>query len=178
MGRDKAFLQVRGVPLIERVLQVLRGVFRDIFIVTNAPDRYAGLYTTLVIDALDTPGPLTGIYSGLLHSPNEYAFVVACDMPFLNSGLISYLAGLAGGVDIVTPSVSGRPEPLHAVYRRGLLPVIERMVVDNKLKIQDLFTASRVRYVTEAELDRFDPARRSFFNLNTPQEYEEALCAD
>ncbi len=178
MGADKAFLKVAGVPMIERVLQSLRKVFQNIIIVTNAPHLYTQYDAVLVTDALEQRGPLTGIYSGLSQAATKYGFVVACDMPFLNPNLISYMAGLAGGEDIVVPLFEGRPEPLHAVYSRNLLPVMEMQIKQEKRKIQDIFTGRSVRYVTDREIGRFDPSRRSFVNLNTPGEYEEASCAD
>ncbi len=178
MGADKAFLKVSGVPLIEHVLRSLKEVFQNIIIVTNAPERYTDYSVKVVGDAVEIRGPLTGIYSGLLQSSDEYNFVVACDMPFLNSRLISYLAGLAAGHDIVVPSIGGRPEPLHAVYRRGLITVIEKEIKQDRRRIQGIFGQAKVRYVTEDEIDRFDPSRKSFKNLNTPEEYEEAACAD
>ncbi len=178
MGADKSFLKVAGVPLIERVLGSMKAVFTDIIIVTNAPERYAALGVKTVSDVLDVRGPLTGIYSGLVQSSDEYNFVVACDMPFLNSRLLSYMAGLAAGYDIVVPSIAGQVEPLHAVYRRGLTTIIENELSHDRKRIRDIYKRATVRYVTEEEVDRFDPARNSFKNLNTPQEYEEAACAD
>ncbi len=178
MGTDKSFLKVGGVPLIERVLRSMKAVFPDIIIVTNAPERYAAYGVKTVSDVLDARGPLTGIYSGLLQSPDEYNFVVACDMPFLNARLLSYMAGLAAGYDIVVPSIGGQVEPLHAVYRKGLTTVIENELNHDRKRIRGIFGQANVRYVTQEEIDRFDPARKSFKNLNTPQEYEEAACAD
>jgi molybdopterin-guanine dinucleotide biosynthesis protein A len=178
MGRDKAFLKVAGIPLIEHVLRALKDVFQDIIVVTNTPHLYAAYGVRVVSDAFDKRGPLTGIYSGLLRSADAYGFVVACDMPFLNPRLIAYLAGLAPGHDAVVPAVGGLCEPLHAVYSRDLLPVIEEQIRRERQRIQELFGGLRVRYVPEEEIDRFDPARKSFKNLNTPQEYEEAACAD
>jgi molybdopterin-guanine dinucleotide biosynthesis protein A len=178
MGMDKAFLKLDGIPMIEHVLRSLKAVCRDIIIVTNSPQSYEAYEATVVTDAFDMRGPLTGIYSGLLKSTAEYNFVVACDMPFLNAGLMAYMAGLAEGYDIVVPAVNGMFEPLHAVYRKGLVPVIEAQLMRNRQRIQELYGKQRVRYVAEEEIDRFDPARKSFKNLNTPQEYEEAACAD
>ena len=178
MGMDKAFLKLDGIPMIEHVLRSLKAVCRDIIIVTNSPQSYEAYEATVVTDAFDMRGPLTGIYSGLLKSTDEYNFVVACDMPFLNPGLMAYMAGLAEGYDIVVPAVGGMFEPLHAVYRKGLVPVIEAQLMRNRQRIQELYGKQRVRYVAEEEIDRFDPARKSFENLNTPQEYEEAACAD
>ena len=178
MGADKAFLKLDGVPMIEHVLRSLKAVCRNIIIVTNSPRSYEAYPVAVVTDAFNTRGPLTGIYSGLLKSTDEYNFVVACDMPFLNPGLIAYMAGLAEGYDMVVPAVGGMFEPLHAVYRKGLAPVIEAQIMQQNQRIRELFVNQRVRYVAEEEIDRFDPARRSFKNLNTPQEYEEAACAD
>jgi molybdenum cofactor guanylyltransferase len=178
MGRDKAFLMLAGVPMIERVMRALKAVCRDIIIVTNSPRLYKAYGVSVVTDAFNVRGPLTGIYSGLKKSADEYNFVVACDMPFLNPRLLAYMGSLAGGYDIVVPKVGGMLEPLHAVYRKGLLPVIEAQITRYEQQIRVLFEKQRVRYVVDQEVDRFDPARTSFKNLNTPQEYEEAACAD
>jgi molybdopterin-guanine dinucleotide biosynthesis protein A len=178
MGTDKAFLKVAGVPLIEHVLQSLQSVFHDIIIVTNAPERYAAYRVNVVTDAFDTRGPLTGIYTGLMRSSTEYNFIVACDMPYLNPALISYMAGLVEGHDVVVPSIDGLLEPLHAVYRKRLIPLIEEQIKHDRRRIRELFDQVQMRYVTEQEIDRFDPKRTSFKNLNTPRDYEEAACVD
>ncbi len=178
MGADKAFLRVAGVPMIERVLRSLQSVFDDVIIVTNNPEQYAAYRVKIVTDEIAARGPLTGIYTGLLRSEDEYNFIVACDMPFLNSDLISYMAGTAEGHDVVIPSIDGRLEPLHALYRKRLIPLIEDQIRHDQRSIRGLFGQVRMRYVTEQEIDRFDPGRKSFKNLNTPQDYEEAACAD
>ncbi len=178
MGKDKAFLKLVGAPIIEHVLSALRDVVDRIIIVTNSPQAYAACDAEVVTDALEKRGPLTGIYTGLLHSSDEYNIVVACDMPFLSPRLLSYMAGLGRGYDVVIPRIGEMIEPLHAVYRRGLLPVIEGRIRRDARQIRGIFSEARVRYVTAEEIDQFDPKRRSFKNLNTPEEYEEATCSD
>jgi molybdopterin-guanine dinucleotide biosynthesis protein A len=96
----------------------------------------------------------------------------------LNSGLIWYMAKEAEGYDVVVPDIRGKVEPLHAVYHKRLLPLIESQIRRDSRQIQKIFEAVKVRRVTEEEIDRFDPERRSFINLNTPKEYEEAVCLD
>jgi FdhD protein len=178
MGTDKAFLKLAGLPLISHVLKALGTITDRIIIVTNAPAAYASFDALLVQDVFDKRGPLTGIYSGLLAAKDTYSIVVACDMPFLSPGLISYMAGLAEGYDVVVPQIAGRVEPLHAIYSKGLLPLIEKRLQQDARQIQGLFSEARVRYVTAPEIDRYDPERRSFKNLNTPEEYKEATCLD
>ncbi len=178
MGADKAFLDIDGRPMIEHILALFAGLFKKTIIVTNTPDRYRNYGVEVTSDALDIRGPLTGIYSGLLRSTDEYNFVAACDMPFLNPRLISYMGEIAAGQDAVVPKFNGFLEPLHAIYRRGLLPIMETQIRKQDRRIRGLFDHIQVRYVTEEEIVRFDPLKRSFRNLNTPKEYKEAVCSD
>jgi molybdopterin-guanine dinucleotide biosynthesis protein A len=178
MGSDKAFLQFGGTSLIERVLNVFLAQFDQTIIVTNAPERYAGFRVRVYKDALDVKGPLTGIYTGLLHSRTDHCFVTACDMPFLNPRLITYMADVAGDFDAVVPLVNGYPEPLHAIYHRRTLPLIQDSLSKGDGKISRLYEKVRVRYLSDDEIAYYDPERQSFKNLNTPAEYKEALCSD
>jgi len=178
MGADKAFLTLAGRPLIEHVLDVFQGLFEKTLIVTNSPQDYAAYGVPLVSDALAVHGPLTGIYSGMLHTADEYYFVAACDMPYLNAELISFMARSATGYDAVVPNAGGLIEPLHAVYGKSLFPVIEQHLRQKSRRIRDIFMNASVRYITAEEIERFDPQQRSFINLNTPVEYKEAVCSD
>lgn len=178
MGKDKSFLPLAGKPVIECIIKILKPLFGSVIIVSNSPERYFGYGVVVVKDALDIRGPLTGIYTGLMHSGDEHIFVSGCDMPFLNPELIVYMQRQAGGFDAVVPVVGGLLEPLHAIYHRRLAPFIEKSIRDGRLKIQPIFEHVNVRYITEGEIDRIDPSRRSFINLNTPEEYKEASCSD
>jgi molybdenum cofactor guanylyltransferase len=178
MGTDKAFLEIDGRPLVEHILNLFSTLFTRTIVVTNTPDRYRNYGVEVTSDALDIRGPLTGIYSGLLRSSDEYNFIAACDMPFLNPRLIAYMGEIAVGQDAVIPMFDGFLEPLHAIYRKGILPAIEAQIRKQDRRIRGLFDHIQVRYVTEEEIVRFDPLKRSFRNLNTPKEYKEAVCSD
>lgn len=178
MGRDKAFLEFRGRPLVERAINALKGICGAVVVVTNSPERYAPYEVTVAPDAFAIRGPLTGIYTGMTASDDEYHIVVACDMPFLHAGLLAFMAREAGGYDAAVPRIGGLLEPLHAVYHRRLLPDIEALLKKDRRRIQELFEGKNVRFITESEVERYDPLHRSFINLNTPQEYQEASCSD
>jgi molybdopterin-guanine dinucleotide biosynthesis protein A len=85
---------------------------------------------------------------------------------------------ISAGQDAVVPAFNGFLEPLHAIYRRGLLSTLETQLRKHDRRIRGLFDHIQVRYVTEEEIVRFDPLKRSFRNLNTPEEYKEAVCSD
>ncbi|MEK6744104.1 MAG: molybdenum cofactor guanylyltransferase [Nitrospirota bacterium] len=178
MGRDKAFLDIDGRPMIAHILDVFSKLFERIIVVTNMPDRYRNYDVDVTGDVLDIRGPLTGIYSGLLRSTDEYNFVAACDMPFLNPRLISYMGKIAAGQDAVVPQFNGFLEPLHAIYSKRTLSTIESHIRSNERRIYPIFDHLDVRYLTEDEIHRFDPDRRSLKNINTPEEYKEAVCLD
>ena len=98
-------------------------------------------------------------------------FVVACDMPRLAPDLIRHLCSLADGTDVVVPEGEGGIEPLHAVYRRGVLPAVEDALRNGQCRVVSFFDRVRVRRVPLAEVERIDPDLRAFRNINTPEEY-------
>jgi molybdopterin-guanine dinucleotide biosynthesis protein A len=84
------------------------------------------------------------------------------------------MLGLREGFDLVVPRLDGLVEPLHAVYARSCLAPMERLLEQGKKRINALFGLVRVRYVEADEIDRFDPRRLSFFNVNTRADLERA----
>jgi molybdopterin-guanine dinucleotide biosynthesis protein A len=153
LGRDKAFLQVNGRPLIEQIV-----------------DKVAQLSDEVIIVAND----LDGIFSGLKAATKRHALVVACDMPLLSLSLLRYMRGLAPGYDVVIPRVGTLTEALHAIYSQDCLPFIERQLRAMDLRISHFFTHVRVRYVDQEEIDLFDPGHLSFFNINSQADLARA----
>jgi molybdopterin-guanine dinucleotide biosynthesis protein A len=97
-------------------------------------------------------------------------FFVACDMPFLSGGLIRHMVEVREDFDAVVPRMGWMLEPLHALYSKQCLPLIEEAVMKDEHQIIKCFAAMRVRFVDEEELRLWDPELRSFFNINKPQD--------
>ena len=178
LGRDKAVEPVGGEPLIQRVISALSHVSSQIVVVVNEPGRAKALAlpesTTAAVDIYPNKGSLGGIYTGLSAAGCDWAFVVSCDMPFLDTRLLSHMSSLRDGYDVVAPVIDDRPEPTHALYHKVCLPHIRRQLEAGELKISGFFEEVRVRYVPQAELDRIDPAHLSFFNVNTQEDLDRA----
>ncbi len=170
MGTNKALLKVRGRPLIEGVIGTLKPLFREVAIVANDPAAYAGLGVPIWPDAVTGKGALGGIYTALSRSAFAQIFCIACDMPFPSPAVISLLAGLAPGYDVVVPKTGSGYEPLHAVYGKSCLPSIRTMLSEGRLKVDLLFPGVRSRVVEEAELRALDSDLRCFLNVNTQEE--------
>lgn len=177
MGQDKRFLSLDGRSLLERTLSVLEQACEEILIVVARPAPELGwLRHRVVTDAVPNSGSLGGLYTGLLEAAAPRIFAVACDMPFLSTKAISYLADRDSAADIVMPQLETGLQPLHAIYHKRCLPAIEGMLSRRSLTIHDLVKAPdlRVRLVAEAELKAIDPLLQSFMNINTPEDLERA----
>lgn len=174
MLHNKAFLQMGQKSIIEREIEVLSTFFSRIIVVTNTPENHEHLRVSLVSDVVPGKGPLGGIYSGLMAPKDKYNFVVSCDLPFLNAGLISYMIELTEGHDIVVPRLNGLVEPLHAIYSKHCLIPIKRQLDRNELKIQSFFGEVKVRYIRENEIKKYDPKGIAFFNVNTEEDLGKA----
>lgn len=168
MGVDKALLVLDGERLVDRAAARLGAVAAPVLLACGARAlTVAGCST--VADMVAGAGPLGGIAAGLRVSPHRLLAVVAVDMPWLDAAL---LAGLAAawrpGDDAVVP-LSGRgPEPLHAVYARSALAVLEEALGAGRLRIQDALGGLRVRTVDAAELAGDIATARFALNLNRP----------
>jgi molybdopterin-guanine dinucleotide biosynthesis protein A len=170
MGQNKAFLKIQGERIIDRIKRIFVDLFDEVLLVTNSPRDYLDLNLRTVTDLYREQGALGGVFTGLFHASFPHAFVVACDMPFLQPALISYLAGMSPGYDIVIPRTEDGLQPLHAVYSRKCLPFMEDLLCRGRLKILDFFPRVKKKEVPAEEIIPFDPQMVSFFNLNTPED--------
>ena len=180
LGRDKAVEPFGGQPLIRRAIERIEAITGEIVVVAADAARAEALPLDaehrVAVDLYADCGSLGGIYSGLSAATNQWGLVVACDMPFLNRQLFEHMASLRGGYDAVVPMPGEYPEPTHALYSRTCLPHIDAKLRAKDLKISGFFDDVNVRYVSESEVQLFDPELRSFFNVNSPEDLARALA--
>lgn len=178
LGRSKALEVINGKGLIERVIERLRPVTERVLIVTSREQAdLPGIPGAEVLtDVYPGAGPLGGIYTGLLASESSHSIAVACDMPFLNTGLLRHMVGLCRGFDAVVPRwENGVIETLHAVYSRSCLEIMKMRLENKQLRITSFLNEVRVRYIEEAECRRFDPELLTFLNINQQSDLEKAI---
>lgn len=193
MGSPKALLLFDGEPLVVHVARTLRSLFGDIVVVGGPGEEFVELLrllssqpnklnqpnepkVTLVRDEIAHQGPVGGIYYGLSVAAGEFCFVTSCDVPFLSARLISYLVSQISDYDVVAPYWQERFQPLCAVYRKSVTPLLKEQLDRGELRPIFLYEKVRTRKVTEAEIRRFDPEGSSFFNMNSPEDYRAALA--
>ena len=179
LGKNKLLQVVGGRPLLQRVIDSLDPIADSILVVSgqgqpSPPVEALHARVSFASDIYPRKGALGGIYTGLSVSETIHSLVVAADMPFLNPALLSFLMDAAAGFDVVMPRLQGLIHPLHAVYSRACLPAIREKLERGQLQIRTILPLVRVRYVEEAEIDGLDPGYLSFFNINTPDDLDEA----
>ena len=175
MGTSKALLPFDDEPLIVHIVRRLQPLFGDIVVVAAPAQELPSMPVTLVRDDVAYQGPVGGIYYGLRAARDDAAFVTSCDSAFIAPPLIAHLLSLSTGWDVVVPRWGERFQPLFAVYRRTVLPHLADQLAKEELRPVYLFDKVRTRIVDEDELRRFDPDGASFFNMNSPADYAEAL---
>jgi molybdopterin-guanine dinucleotide biosynthesis protein A len=185
MGTDKAILAVGADdrPMLAMVLERLSNVAADVMVVGGDHEHYAQFGARVVPDTYRDVGTLGGIHAAISQGTHEYCFVVACDMPFLNTALLAHMARTPRDFDVLVPMLPGVSrqgghgvvfQTLHAIYSKQCLPPIERQIASGNRQVVGFFQDVRLRTVGEDEVRAFDPTLRSFFNANTPQLLAEA----
>lgn len=172
--RNKALLDLGRRSIIARTVELFRRLFEEVLIIANAPEPYRSLGCPLVSDILPGNDSLGGLHTGLVAASNRHAFFAACDMPFLNEKLIRRQTAGCEGYDVVIPVTTYGYQPMHSVYSKNCIGPIERQIARGDLKIVRFFPEVRVREFGLQEIRDLDPEELSFFNVNTPVDWERA----
>lgn len=170
MGRDKAWIDLGdGRPIVRRVIDVLRAVADEVFLVAN-DERYRTLGLRVVPDRFPDGGALGGIATGVGAATCDRVLVAACDMPLLSAEVFRLLVERSMGYDAVVPRIGGELETMHALYTKACLGPIERALAGGKMRVISFFGDVRVLELGEDELRIVDPDLESFVNVNTPDD--------
>lgn len=177
MGENKALKRFAGQILIDRMVNRLRPLARELLITTNQPELFDFIELPLIPDLIPGKGALGGLYTAIASAHQPLVGVVACDMPFINARLLGVERDLlvSQGVDVVIPRLATGLEPLHAIYRQETcIPPIRAALDSDSLRLVSWFSAVRVYEMLPEEIVKVDPEFRSFTNVNTPEEFRQA----
>ena len=197
MGENKALMQLGDDSLIGHVIHRMHRVTDELLLITNSPTEYRHLGVSMPGDIFPDTGALGGIYTGLTHASHDATLCVACDSPFLEPKLLTYLVSVLGEYDAVMPHTYsmqipfyrnkdiGVTNPSHstdqitlqtlcAVYSKRCLSIIELMLRESELRVHAMAERAHIKRVSPEVWQRFDSEGMSFFNINTPQDFERA----
>ncbi len=155
MGKPKAWLPFAGELMLHRVVRILSGVVNPIVVVAAPEQEVPPLpeKITLLRDKVKGKGPLQGLAMGLewLQGKAEAAYVSSCDVPFLRPAFMLRMVDLLGDHKICVPKIGDYHHPLAAVYRTEIIPVVERLIAEDRLRPFYLFQEVPTRIVEACE---------------------------
>lgn len=172
-GREKYFFPIQGTTFLDRLIETLTPMMDEVVLVardTEQCERFSSFPTARVtVDRRRGLGPIGGLHAGALTATGDALFVVACDMPLVNSDVVEYLFSLLDERDAVIPCWREEMlEPLHAVYRRA--PLCQYLKNHQELSLRAMIRSLDCRYISVDSLRRFDPELRTFTNINRVDE--------
>ena len=175
MGRDKASLPMNGKDLLTHALELINQVCSPLFISLRpgqeVPPKTALHGATAIHDQYGEIGPLGGILSALNAYPDPPWLVLAVDLPRLDRHTLEYLITHRDPGKPFT-AYRGRndlPEPLCAIYEP-----------QSRAILMDYFSNARILsprkiFIEEKAHLLSPPNPEALDNVNTPEEFEEAL---
>jgi molybdopterin-guanine dinucleotide biosynthesis protein A len=180
-GTDKALAQLGGETMLARMCGLLSEVTGGVNVVASVTS-YSGVDAQMVADRWPGEGPLGGIVTALEDARESErralrCLIVSCDMPFLTAEWLQYLCAHAASsaAQIVVPRSAQGLEPLCACWSTDAAETLHGLFEAGVRKVTEVFEHSKTEILDEAHWKRFDSAGRLFWNMNTPQDYQEAL---
>ena len=177
MGQEKALLPFLGIPLIERVIARVEHLADEMLITTNAPAGFRYLGLPLFPDLIPNRGALGGLYTALSTTKHPMVAVIACDMPFVNTGILTACGEILRTTlaDAAIPRTEHGLEPLHAVYRRAsCLPTVKAALDADQWRVIAWHKNALIHELSAEHFLQYDPHGLAFININTPEEFQQA----
>jgi molybdenum cofactor guanylyltransferase len=180
MGSPKALLPFGSETMLQRVVRLLGSVVSPLVVVAAPGQNLPQLPSSVIVtrDEREGRGPLEGLRAGLKALPEtiDAAYVTSCDVPLLVPAFVERMIELLADHEISVMEIDGFAHPLSAVYRRRTLTHVEALLAADRLRPVFLFDAVKTRRVQPTEMASVDPQLVTLRNLNTPQDYDEALA--
>lgn len=167
MGMPKALLSFEQVSLISYQYQKMCKIFQDVFI-SCREDVGMGFEKVALIDKDEVFSPLVGIRNAFLTLQTQKIFFLSVDTPFVKQKTIRRLCEIEGEYDLIYPNSGGKSHYLVGVWDRNLFEILNKALFLKEYKLSNLVDKM---HTYEIGFDK----EREFYNLNTPQDYQNAL---
>jgi len=159
MGRDKALVEVDGIPMAARAIAALQGSGADpVVLVGGDATALARFGVEVVADRWPGEGPLAGFATALTAAPladADIVLVAATDQPWLQAGdldaLVAALTADETAIGAVADRGQGRFDGLPGAWRPMLGPAVVGAVEAGQRRLDHLLELGSVVVV---------PARR------------------
>jgi molybdenum cofactor guanylyltransferase len=179
MGKDKLFLELNNITLVEHTIKKAKKYLNEIIIVTNQKNEFFVKNNLITVkDCIDGQlGPLVGILTAMKwakeNSPKcSWIITFPCDTPFFPEDIISKFIIESKKKEslILCASSHGRKHNIFGLWSLDLYDKLYDDLVNNKIrKVQDWTKSNNIKSL-EFKFEDYDP----FFNINTLEDLELA----
>ena len=172
MGRDKATLELEGMPLWQRQVGLLHSLSPSaLFISARHAPAWLPAQARFIADPVPTRGPLGGIAVTLAAMHATHLLALAVDMPAMTEAHLAMLWSAASPGCGVLPWLGDHTESLPAIY-----PVEAASFAAGRLACSDASLQAFNRALIAASLMKMQtiPARdaRLYENCNSPADWQ------
>ncbi|WP_107668944.1 molybdenum cofactor guanylyltransferase [Cyanothece sp. BG0011] len=178
MGQDKALIEVRGVPLLQRTATLIQGYANPVYVITPWVERYQRIVPSRchllqeVCPSGETQGPLVGFAQALSYVKTEWVLLLACDLPNLTIQCIeAWLQQLPETSDHVIACLPRHQkgwDPLCGFYRSSCLTSLEGFIEQGGRSFQQWLHPQSVQELLVSD-------RSVLFNCNTPMDLKDII---
>lgn len=169
-GSNKALALWFNGHVIDAVAQAAMNACQEVIIIANEPEPYSYSGLPIFPDILPGLGPLAGLQSALRHAKAKRVLLLGCDMPLLNSELLDLMWKIPTWAPVVIPVTPQGLEPLHAIYHKSLLPIVDNRINSGNLSLKSLVKDITCRIVSPADILKVCPSFECLSSVNTPGE--------
>lgn len=167
MGKQKALLPFEGANLLSYTYKKMCKIFQDVFI-SCREDVAIGFEKVALVDKDEIFSPLVGIKNTFLALQSQKVFFLSVDTPFVKEKTIRKICEIEGEYDLIYPKSGDRCHYLVGVWNRNIFEILNTALSLKQYKLRDF--ADKIHTY---ELECKD--EREFYNLNTLQDYQNAL---
>jgi molybdopterin-guanine dinucleotide biosynthesis protein A len=184
LREEKGLLKLDNKPLIDYVLNAVKGIVQEVIIVTNSNEQsklYAKLVSPnirFVTDADESKGLLGAALAGFEAAEGKYSLVLPFDSPFVSPDVLTLLLDCAVGKSaVVARSPDCEVEALHAVYNTKVaLEATKETLACGEFDMEAMVERLRgVRYMSTMVIEQLDPDFKTFFRIITPLDLKKAV---
>ena len=169
MGEDKSLLPFSSSPtLTEYQLERFKPYFKKIYISCKSKDKFDFEADFIEDFTKEKSSPFIGLISVFEKLEEEFIFVLSVDTPFFRYEDFLKLYENINGADAVVARTKRSYQPLCAIYKRSILPLLKELDKEKLYKFIFLYDKIKVKYVDFEAEDSFD-------NLNFKKDYQAAL---
>lgn len=180
MGRDKAWVELAGRPLLGLAVDKVRRLgVKQVFISGRPGVDYSAWTCPVLCDLQPGLGPLGGIERALHAVSSSLLLVLAVDLPRMTDAWLRKLVARCDRLTGVVPRLNDRLEPLAAVYPRRCHALASDAIARSRPAVRD-FAAACLRERAVRTLAVASADAGCFANWNQPADLaltRSEICA-